>query len=186
MTVKDINNSFGNIDLFLFDQLLKGRFRDKKSILDAGCGEGRNLSYFINNDFQVTGIDTNQEALTYARLVFKGKGHFINTSIESASLDHFFDSIICINVLHHSQSEDQYRNIWKKLTSLLHHQGFFFVRTLLSKEGEAFKKDQEDNLLISINQLEQLVEESKLKWLEPLKIESLKKNDLAVIALEKN
>jgi SAM-dependent methyltransferase len=49
--------SFGNIDIYLFDQLLKGTYEHCSKVLDAGCGGGRNLVYFLNNGFEVYGID---------------------------------------------------------------------------------------------------------------------------------
>ena len=55
--------SFGNIDIYLFDQLLKGRFDNSKRILDVGCGGGRNIVYFLKNDFDVFGIDTDATAI---------------------------------------------------------------------------------------------------------------------------
>ena len=41
----DLRREFGDIDIYLFDQLHRGRIRDGMSILDAGCGGGRNLVY---------------------------------------------------------------------------------------------------------------------------------------------
>ena len=50
MDISTLNKELGNIDIYLFDQLLKGKFEGEKRILDAGCGEGRNINYFIKND----------------------------------------------------------------------------------------------------------------------------------------
>jgi tellurite methyltransferase len=38
---------FGSIDIYLFDQLLRGRIAPGMRILDAGCGSGRNLVYLL-------------------------------------------------------------------------------------------------------------------------------------------
>lgn len=38
---------FGQIDIYLFDQLLRGRIGPGMRILDAGCGNGRNLLYLL-------------------------------------------------------------------------------------------------------------------------------------------
>ena len=48
---------FGNIDIYLFDQFLKNRFAPEMKILDAGCGGGRNLVYFLRSGFPVFGVD---------------------------------------------------------------------------------------------------------------------------------
>ena len=47
MSVPAIQEQFGQIDIYLFDQLLKGRISPGMRILDAGCGSGRNLVYFL-------------------------------------------------------------------------------------------------------------------------------------------
>ena len=39
----DLRQQFGDIDIYLFDQVLRGRFDGRRRILDAGCGTGRNL-----------------------------------------------------------------------------------------------------------------------------------------------
>ena len=47
----NIREEFGDIDIYLFDQLLKGRLDASMSLLDAGCGGGRNLYYFLRNGY---------------------------------------------------------------------------------------------------------------------------------------
>ena len=42
-----LQEQFGQIDIYLFDQLLRGRIPPGSRILDAGCGSGRNLVYFL-------------------------------------------------------------------------------------------------------------------------------------------
>jgi len=59
----NLREHFGEIDIYLFDQLLKGRFAPGTSILDAGCGAGRNLVYFLQNGYEVYGVDQNREAV---------------------------------------------------------------------------------------------------------------------------
>lgn len=53
MNIAALNKLLGNIDIYLLDQILKGRFTKEMRILDAGCGEGRNLIYFLHEGFQV-------------------------------------------------------------------------------------------------------------------------------------
>lgn len=59
----NLKAEFGNIDIYLFDQLLKGRFEHCQRILEVGCGTGRNLTYFLKRDFEVHGVDKNPEAI---------------------------------------------------------------------------------------------------------------------------
>ena len=58
---------FGSIDIYLFDQLLKGRLTPNMKILDAGCGDGRNLNYFLRRGFDICGVDRSAEAIALIR-----------------------------------------------------------------------------------------------------------------------
>ncbi len=37
-SLSDLQKQFGGIDIYLFDQLLKGRITAEMRVLDAGCG----------------------------------------------------------------------------------------------------------------------------------------------------
>jgi tellurite methyltransferase len=58
---------FGDIDIYLFDQLLRGRFDRRPRVLDAGCGDGRNLKYFLRQGFACFGIDRDAAAIEHVR-----------------------------------------------------------------------------------------------------------------------
>jgi SAM-dependent methyltransferase len=58
---------FGDIDIYLFDQLLKGRIRRGDRVLDAGCGSGRNLVYLLRQGFDVSAVDANPHAIAEVR-----------------------------------------------------------------------------------------------------------------------
>src|SRR3954462_5913670 len=60
---KNLQASFGNIDIYLFDQLLKGRYSQCRNVLDVGCGGGRNLVYFLQNGFEVYGVDQSERTV---------------------------------------------------------------------------------------------------------------------------
>ena len=40
--------TFGPIDIYLFDQILRKRIAPGMRVFDAGCGHGRNLVFFLN------------------------------------------------------------------------------------------------------------------------------------------
>ena len=63
----DLRDLFGSIDIYLFDQLLKGRFVPGMRVLDAGCGSGRNLVYFLRSGYDVCGVDESEEAIAQTR-----------------------------------------------------------------------------------------------------------------------
>ena len=63
----NLRDWFGDIDLYLFDQLLKGRLKPPMRMLDAGCGTGRNLPYFFRTGFDVYACDADADALDHVR-----------------------------------------------------------------------------------------------------------------------
>src|SRR5688572_30800284 len=58
---------FGGIDIYIFDQLLKGRFAPGMRVLDAGCGSGRNLVYFLRSGYEVFGVDESASQIAQVR-----------------------------------------------------------------------------------------------------------------------
>src|ERR1700760_1620137 len=103
----NLQQQFGNIDIYLFDQLLKGRFDNCLKILDAGCGGGRNLVYFLQNGFEVYGIDPNPNAVEAVKKISKKlapnlpKDNFKVATAENLPFaDDSFDLVISSAVLH--------------------------------------------------------------------------------------
>jgi len=45
-----IQRLFDRIDIYLFDQLARGRLDGRRRVLDVGCGDGRNLHYLLSCD----------------------------------------------------------------------------------------------------------------------------------------
>jgi len=58
---------FGNIDIYVFDQLLRGRIAPGMRVFDAGCGGGRNLVYLLRQGYAVFGNDMNPDAIAKVR-----------------------------------------------------------------------------------------------------------------------
>ena len=54
---------FGNIDIYVFDQLLRGRIAPGMRVFDAGCGGGRNLVYLLRSGYEVCGNDADAGAI---------------------------------------------------------------------------------------------------------------------------
>src|SRR3954470_4538125 len=63
----ELRCEFGEIDIYLFDQLLRGRFNRRRRVLDAGCGAGRNLPYFLRHGFDVRAVDRDPAAIQVVR-----------------------------------------------------------------------------------------------------------------------
>src|SRR5882762_8131627 len=69
MSQLSLQDWFGSIDIYLFDQLLKQRIALPMKVLDAGCGGGRNLPYFFRTGFDVCGVDQSPEAIAQIKLL---------------------------------------------------------------------------------------------------------------------
>ena len=65
----DLDLQFGQIDIYLFDQLLRGRLQPGMRVLDAGCGTGRNLVYLLRSGYEVFGADSDVDAIEAVRVL---------------------------------------------------------------------------------------------------------------------
>ncbi|HEX8547238.1 MAG TPA: class I SAM-dependent methyltransferase [Cytophagaceae bacterium] len=128
-------NQFGNIDIYLFDQLLKGRFGHCKNILDVGCGSGRNLVYFLRNGFNVYGVDLDPwavgEVQALNNVVAPGNPpeNFKVAPAESLPYKNgSFDLIICSAVLHFARNQDHFDAMLQDIWRVLIPGGYLFIR----------------------------------------------------------
>src|ERR1700683_2991171 len=66
-----LSEQFGQIDIYLFDQILRGRIAPGFRILDAGCGAGRNLVYLLRaasaEGYGLFGVDSDPQAIAQVR-----------------------------------------------------------------------------------------------------------------------
>src|SRR5688572_5711169 len=62
-----LRECLGDIDIYLFDQLLRGRIVTGMRIFDAGCGNGRNVVYLLRQGFEVFGVDKDVRAVQSAQ-----------------------------------------------------------------------------------------------------------------------
>lgn len=131
----DLQNEFGNIDIYLFDQLLKGRYLPCKRILDVGCGGGRNSYFFLKNGYEVHGVDQQTEAIEYIRNLAQSlaPGYPLDRFICSQIVDmpyedSYFDLVLCNAVLHFSRDHEHFDQMLKQIWRVLEPGGYFFCR----------------------------------------------------------
>jgi SAM-dependent methyltransferase len=131
----NLQQLYGNIDIYLFDQLLKGRFDNCTKVLDAGCGGGRNLVYFLNNGFEVFGIDQSAEAVEAVKQLSASLSpanpidNFAVAPVEDMPFaDAQFDVVICSAVLHFAQDAEHFDAMMRSLWRVLKPGGHFFAR----------------------------------------------------------
>jgi tellurite methyltransferase len=126
---------FGQIDIYLFDQLLKGRFDPRMRVLDAGCGGGRNLIYFLRCGYDVCGVDLSNEAVAHVRALASGLAphlpadNFRVEAVEAMSFaDAGFDVVISSAVLHFARDEEHWQGMVREMWRVLKPGGIFFAR----------------------------------------------------------
>jgi SAM-dependent methyltransferase len=131
----ELQNHFGMIDIYLFDQILRGRFDRRRRILDAGCGGGRNLVYFLRSGFEVFAVDREPAAVEAVRamaaeLVSGLPGEsFRVASVESLPFEaESMDAVLSSAVLHFADDEAQLRRMVAEMGRVLRPGGLFFAR----------------------------------------------------------
>ncbi|MFC3416452.1 class I SAM-dependent methyltransferase [Algoriphagus hitonicola] len=135
MEITGLNRLLGNVDIYLLDQLLKGRFTKEMKILDAGCGEGRNTVYFVNQGYSIFGIDPNELAIQYCRYQAKSLNpdfdvhRFQVGRLEEIPFhDGAFDAVICSAVLHFAENVDNFWQMIREIHRVLKPGGIFWFR----------------------------------------------------------
>ena len=131
----DLQEQFGAIDIYLFDQLLRGRVRPGMRVLDAGCGSGRNLGYFLTEGYEVFGVDTDPNAVEYTRRLAASRapalpaGNFRVEAIEETTFpDAFADLVLSSAVLHFARSDDHFGAMLRGTWRVLKPGGLLFCR----------------------------------------------------------
>jgi SAM-dependent methyltransferase len=126
---------FGGIDIYLFDQLLRGRIRPGMSVLEAGCGSGRNLVYFLREGYDVSAIDPDPRAIDAVRSLAGRLAPALPASnlrvepVERSTFpDETADVVISSAVLHFARDEDHFRAMLEGSWRLVRRGGLFFCR----------------------------------------------------------
>lgn len=171
MHYQQLNKAIGNVDIYLLDQILKGRFEGKLKLLDAGCGEGRNLQYFVENGYSVFGCDPNPMAIKMAQMTHKNvsRENFIVSSIEDLLLpEASFDAIICAAVLHFANDEAHFKQMIKNLSRMLKKGGVLFIR-MATTAGVETKPNQGFTYVLPKENIDNVFANAGLQLLEPWK-----------------
>jgi tellurite methyltransferase len=134
---------FGGIDIYLFDQLLKGRIDPRMSVLDAGCGTGRNLVYLLRSGYEVSGVDESSGAIAHLRrLVAEVAPHLPSENFRVEPVEQMtfpdacFDLVLSSAVLHFARDENHWHEMVGEMWRVLKPGGIFFAR-LASSIGMA-------------------------------------------------
>jgi SAM-dependent methyltransferase len=125
----------GDIDIYLFDQILRGRFDGRRRVLDAGCGGARNLSWFLANGYDVHAIDGEPAAVDATRALFRRLApHVPPTQVLLSPLDALpcddasMDAVISSAVLHFAEDDRHFERMLRELWRVLKVGGLLFAR----------------------------------------------------------
>lgn len=177
---------YGNIDIYLFDQLLKGRFNNCNKVLDAGCGGGRNLVYFLRNGFEVYGIDPNPQVINVVtELAASLAPEIPSTNFKVAAAeelpfdDGHFDLVISSAVLHFATNEFHFDSMLRSMWRVLKPGGYLFARlasdigieTLVQNlgSGRYLLPDGSERFLVNEEMLLDYTNDLNGKLYEPIK-----------------
>jgi tellurite methyltransferase len=130
-----VQELFGEIDIYVFDQILRGNIAPGMRIVDAGCGYGRNLIYLLRQKTEIFAIDANPAGVEHVRRLSKS----LNTGLPDQNFqvslvekmpfpDDFADVVICSSVLHFAHGEEHFQSMLTDLWRVVRPGGLLFCR----------------------------------------------------------
>ncbi len=197
-------HQLGKTDVYLIDQLQKGRIRPEMRILDAGCGSGRNSEYFVRNGMDIYGVDSSKVAIEKAREQIEiwnpdfEKGCFFEANLESLPFpDAHFDFIICSAVLHFAKSGKQFKRMFLEMLRVLAPEGTLWFRMTTKHTIEKYAQHIEDGVyrlpdgttrfLLDRAYLDNIMAAQNLTFLDPFKTVNVDDiRTMATVALKRN
>ena len=140
----DLHRDFGDIDIYLFDQLLRGRIATGMTVLDAGCGHGRNLVYLLRRGVDVRATDSSEVAVAAVRHLAAELAPTLATDafraepVEKMSFPNAtFDVVISSAVMHFARDEAHWTAMLDEMWRVLKPGGLFFARLATTIGHEA-------------------------------------------------
>jgi SAM-dependent methyltransferase len=183
MTIS-VQEQFGQIDIYVFDQILRGNIAPGMRVLDAGCGFGRNLVHLLRTGCEVFALDEDAGAVEHVRQLSASletglpEENFQVGSIERMPFpDGFADVVLSSAVLHFARDERHFRAMLGELWRVLRPGGMLFCR-LGSRIGMDFQRlrgnvflipDGSEWFLVDERMLLDLTEEMNAVLVDPLK-----------------
>lgn len=142
MTVQD---QFGQIDIYVFDQILRGNIAAPMRILDAGCGYGRNLVHLLREGCEVFAVDADPAGVDHVRRLSASLDtglpdeNFRVAQIEKLPFPaDFADVVLCNSVLHFARDGQHFLAMLRELWRVVRPGGMLFCR-LGSRIGMDFE-----------------------------------------------
>jgi SAM-dependent methyltransferase len=181
-----LHEQFGQIDIYLFDQLLRGHITPGMRVLDAGCGRGRNLVYLLREGYEVFAADSDPDAVEAVRRLAAAlapglpAGNFRAEPIEAMSFpERCADVVISSAVLHFARTDEHFHAMLRGTWRALKPGGLLFCRLASSIGMEQQVRqvsgrryllpDGSERYLVDAAMLEDLTSELGGELADPLK-----------------
>lgn len=164
----NVQEQFGQIDIYVFDQILRGNIASGMRVLDAGCGYGRNLVHLLRVGCEVFAMDADADGVAHVKALAAELApslpadNFQTGPIEKMPFpDAFADVVICNSVLHFARDDAHFLSMVSELWRVLRPGGMFFCR-LGSRIGMDFERLRGNIFRINDGAAWFLVDESML------------------------
>ena len=180
----NIQEQFGAIDIYVFDQILRGNIAPPMRVLDAGCGYGRNLVYLLRAGCDVLALDADREGVEHVRQLsaaldtgLSAENFQVGAIERMPFADALAEVVICNSVLHFARDEDHFKAMLAELWRVLAPGGLLFCR-LGSRIGMDFERvrgciyrvgDGSEWFLVDEEMLLEFTEELDAVLADPLK-----------------
>jgi SAM-dependent methyltransferase len=132
---EELRSQLGGIDIYLLDQIVRGRIQPGARVLDAGCGSGRNLVWLMRNGYEVCGVDADPAAIRQVRaLAARSAPQLPADNFRAEPVEHMsftprsFDVVVSCAVLHFAHDRAQFDAMLDCTWSMLRPGGLLFVR----------------------------------------------------------
>ncbi len=182
----DLRTEFGDIDIYLFDQLLRGRIRAGMRVFDAGCGEGRNLVYLLRAGYEVFGVDADSASIAAVRRMAAALAprlpadNFRAEPLERMTFpESMADVLLSSAVLHFARDDSQFTQMVHGMWRILKPGGLFFCRlaSTIGMEDQLVRingrrcrlPDGSERYLVDEQLLVDVTAELGAEWIDPLK-----------------
>ena len=179
-----VQDQFGQIDIYVFDQILRGNIAPGMRVLDAGCGYGRNLVHLLRTGCEVMALDEDAEGVEHVRKLSVS----LQTGLPAENFqvgliermpfpDRCADVVLCNAVLHFARDDRHFRAMLAELWRVLIPGGMLFCR-LGSRIGMDFERlrgniflipDGSEWFLVDQKMLLGLTDEMNAVLVDPLK-----------------
>lgn len=154
----DIFNKYRSYELeskFILDTI-----KNRKRVLDIGCGTGKHMNVLENLGYIVNGVDISPNMIKVAKT--RVKGNIYNKNVLNLKLDEKYNAIILMkSVLNHLNSYDEFEKSIKNILSHLEKNGIAIIDLDNKKLNNIYEDKVDDNKRLIISKYDK---ESRIQY----------------------